>query len=669
MHNPREMKGLRIGVWIAGLGVGLVLLVAAGLVPGGLFALQRLARDHAAARVEVAAAGAADGVRQIGEHVQASARTLAERPTLQRLVGGGSEAELTAYLEQFRASIGADGCAVRAGGRVLAAAPGAAWPELEQELASGVHYLGAAARGSPVLIACAPLPAPDVAVALVLRALDGEVQQALATQFGLPVRIASADASPEPAADEEAAWRARRVLGDPAQGVAVEAELPASAVQETLAPIERAFVLTTAAALLAAIAFGAVAARRIARPLRVLQTAAEGIAAGDLVTPVPAIGSGETGALAATMEGMRRRLQRVTADLHRQEEQARALLDGMVEGVFAVDAERRIESMNPQAASRLGVRIEDAVGRFCGDVLRPAPRDGKRPCEDACPIVHARSRGSSRAVEHLQLAAGVRTVIITSAPPSGGRQVQLLRDETDTEAARRSRDAVLANVSHELKTPVSAQMASIQLLQDALGADAPPAAVELVESLERSTLRLMRLIDNLLESVRIETGRATLRRVEVDVAALVRDAEAMTFPLFRQRDQELIVGPFDAVAPVLGDPTQLAQVLVNLLANANKFAPERTAIRIGGSSDAATSSIWIEDRGPGIADAERDAVFDHYYRTDPDGSEGMGLGLWIVKAIVERHGGTVRVEAPEGGGTRFTVTLPRAQPAAKVSSS
>jgi signal transduction histidine kinase len=239
------------------------------------------------------------------------------------------------------------------------------------------------------------------------------------------------------------------------------------------------------------------------------------------------------------------------------------------------------------------------------------------------------------------------------------RQVLLMRDETELEAARRSRDSVLANVSHELKTPLSAQMASIQLLQDALGDEPPAEALELVESLERSTLRLTRLIDNLLESVRIETGRGSGRSVAVDLSAVIFEAEAMTYPLLKQRGQEISVDLPKGLGPVQGDPIQLAQVFVNLIANANKYAPAGTAIRIGGADDDHRVAIWVEDQGPGIPDAERGSVFEHYYRADPGAAEGMGLGLWIVETIVERHGGEVQVSSSPEGGARFTVSLPR----------
>src|SRR6185436_16461147 len=161
-------------------------------------------------------------------------------------------------------------------------------------------------------------------------------------------------------------------------------------------------------------------------------------------------------------------------------------------------------------------------GRFCGDVLRPESSDGGFPCDDRCPLVHARSRGTSRAVESLGLPGGKRHVVLTTSALSGGSQVMVLRDETEEETGRRVRDVVLANLSHELKTPLAAQLASVELLRDGLAASPPesPAAqaAVLVGSLERSTLRLLGLVENLLASARLQTGDWAMRSEPVDLA-------------------------------------------------------------------------------------------------------------------------------------------------------
>jgi len=655
-------RSMSLGAWLSLLSFALVLLVLAALVPTGLGSFERLATENARNRVQLAVLGAVEGLQRYAEEALVDARLLAERPTLLRLTGSGEVEALGAFLAQFGATDQLDGCAVVLDGAVVAAQPQQLpWAAIAADTGDGLCTLaGLDATTPPLVVASVALAGQPQGRALTVLALDEALLAALAGQVGLHVGLERAHAEPAVSAVlEEGAWRARRPLDLPGLGggFALVASLPSDSVQEALRPLERTFTLVTLAAGVLALTTGVFAARRLARPFHALQLAAQRIGSGDLATPVPRTRGAEAAALGSTMEEMRLQLRALANTLQHREAEAKSLLEGIMEGVFAVDRERRIQYLNPQAAARLGLDVDQAIGRFCGDVLRPAEVQGQRPCETSCPILHARSRGSSRAVERLQLGGGVRTVVITSAPPVGGRQVQLLRDETEIESARRSRDAVLANVTHELRTPLSAQLASIELLRDALGPEVARSAADLVDALERSTLRLTRLIDNLLESVRIETGQGAFRPVPVDLVAVVEEATALTLPLLTQRRQALTVELPEGLAGVSGAPAQLTQVLVNLLANANKYAPEGSPIHIGGASDASEVALWVEDRGPGVPAGDSRSVFDRFHRLD-EGADGMGLGLFIVKSIVERHGGRVTVDEPPGGGARFTLTLP-----------
>ncbi len=453
----------------------------------------------------------------------------------------------------------------------------------------------------------------------------------------------------------------------------LETELPRDALASSLAlPVRNLLLLALLIAGFATLA-GFLLSRRLSRPVRDLTAAAARIGRGDLATPAPRAPGAELGTLAATMDEMRRRLLQLTSELRRRQAEGEAILTGIVEGVFSVDRDRRIRYLNPAAAAMLGVSPAEALGRFCGDVLKPQGRDGVRPCEESCPIVHARFRGGAAATEHLLRPDGTRrAVVITSAPPAEEQQVQLLRDETDVEAARRQRDAVLANISHEFRTPLSAQLASLELLRDRLlrspeGLD--PETRDLVLSLERGSLRLTQLIDNLLESVRIESGQDSIRSRPVALDEVIEEAVEMTAPLLAQRGQSIEVELPYPLPVVHGDAPRLTQVFVNLLANANKFAPAGSSVRVGGAVEEGRIALWVEDEGPGIPGAADSAggrsLFDRFVRLAGEGEEpesgGMGLGLWIVRSIVERHGGTVEAGAGSGGrGTRLRILLPRA---------
>jgi signal transduction histidine kinase/HAMP domain-containing protein len=640
----------------------------------------------------------------------------------------GDREGLTAWLERFRRTSDLTACAVFAGGKLLASAgPPLAWEALRQP-AGGGRALTAGPGGTLILGGAAGAPAaPGVEVVAAL-ALDDAFVRRLGSQIGLEVAVLDARAAveaSEPAAEvRERALEVARgsvVAAAPGGGLAtggsapddapasggsevpaapggrwaaaerveaidlyvaevpllgpagravglVEARLPAATVDGPLGELSgRLMVLALVVAVLATAA-SAAAGRWLAGPVRQLTASAARLGRGDLTTPIDRAPGVELGALAATLEETRRRLLRLTAELRRRQAEGEAVVTGIAEGVFSVDRDRRIRYLNPQAAALLGVSGERVLGRFCGDVLNPRRADGAgRPCEDGCPIVHARFRGGARSTEHLQLPGGRRrSVVITSAGPVEGRQFLVMRDETDVELARRQRDAVLANISHEFKTPLAAQRASLELLREKLMERGEADETQgLVLSLERGGLRLTQLIDNLLESVRIESGQDSVRQRSVALDEVIEEAVELTAPLFALRRQSVEVELPYPLPPVVGDAPRLTQVFVNLLANANKFAPDGSPLRVGGEVGAHEVALWVEDQGPGLPPTTESGreLFRRFVRSpeemaEPDQS-GMGLGLWIVQSIVERHGGTVAAER-RAPGTRMRVTLPRA---------
>jgi signal transduction histidine kinase/HAMP domain-containing protein len=723
------MRRLSLTSLLILINAGLLLVVVVGVAAGAVRVLRQLADRHALARVDLAAQGAAAAIERAGDRVLASARLAADRPALGRLLPGGDRAALGAWLERFRRTSELTGCALFAGGRRLASAgPPLPWEALRP--APPGRRLVTGAGGTLFLVGSAPLAgAAQQVEAVTVLALDESYARRLGRQVGLAVAVLDAGEAGRASAPAAAVREQALAAGGPggaggvgaagaagaagATGVGgaaaridaadlyvadrpllgpggevrgvVEARLPTASVDGSLSSlIERLLLLALSVAALAIVA-SAAAGRWLGRPVRALTTAAARLGRGDLTTPIERAPGLELGALAATLEETRRQLLRLTAELRRRQAEGEAVLTGMAEGVLSVDRDRRIRYLNPQAAALLGVREEQALGRFCGDVLKPRGMGGVRPCEDSCPIVHARFRGSARAAEPLLLAGGrQRTVIITSAAPVEERQFLVLRDETDLEVARRQRDAVLANISHEFKTPLAAQRASLELLREKLldpeaGSGAGAAAAggtaagaaesaeiqDLVLSLERGGLRLAQLIDNLLESVRIESGRDSVRKRPVALDEVVEEAVELTAPLFAQRRQRVEVElPFPLPA-VLGDAPRLTQVFVNLLANAHKFAPAGSPLGVGGEVTERAVTLWVDDQGPGLpatADSGRE-LFRRFVRSPGEMGEpeqsGMGLGLWIVQSIVERHGGSVEAER-RNPGMRMRVTLPLA---------
>ena len=681
------MRRVRLGTLLIGLNTGLVLLAVAGLSVAAVRLLGRLADEQALARVDLAGRSALLAVERSAGDVSTSAHLLAERPTVGRLLEAKDIAGLTAFLDRFRATSRLSGCAVFVQGR-LTAMSGApeSWADLTRagQAAKTAPALVRGPAGDLIFTSSSPLLFFPDGVAVTALHLDAGFVRQVSRQVGLPVAIV-------PVAQQEVeragVYLSALPLRDPLDRTdrsnrsdlsdssstpvaIVETSLSRGPIAASLARLERAVFF--AALLVAAVACfsGLLISRRLTGPVRLLTTAAARIGRGDLATPIPKVQIADLGALAATMEETRRRLLRLTSELRRRQAEGEAILTGISEGVLSVDRDRRIRYLNPQAAELLGVRSEDAIGRFCGDVLKPVPVHGVRPCEEHCPILHARFRGAARATERLHQPDGTqRVVVINSAAPAEDQQFLVLSDETEAEAARRLRDAVLANISHEFKTPLAAQRASIELLRERLLEAAEPAAEtqSLVLSLERGGLRLTQLIDNLLESVRIEAGQTSIRSRPVALDEVVEEAVEMTEPLLAQRGQTLEVELPYPLPAIAGDAPRLIQVFVNLLANANKFAPAGSTVRIGGAVQDSAVCLWVEDEGPGVPEgsaAGTSSLFERFVRApgreeEPEQS-GMGLGLWIVQSIVERHGGTVEARR-EGAGTRIRVILPTAK--------
>ncbi|HEU4325375.1 MAG TPA: ATP-binding protein [Roseiflexaceae bacterium] len=668
------------------INASLILLAVSGISLAAVGLLRQLADEQALARVRQAGQSARQELRASQDSLLTTTRLLAERPTLLRLLRADDQVELTAFLSRFQQTGGLGACAVIRDGQVVVRTGAAMdWAALAARAqADPSPAAGIAREAPPALVAWAPVPELEGALVLTARPLETLLAEEIGPRVGLPVALlpsalpGPADspaglaalaelalAQDEPAAarlDADGRYLAVAALPrEPGQPPALlEVSLPTTGADASLMRLFESLLLLALAVTVLAVLVNLVIGRRLGAPLLALSDAAAGIGRGDLATPILPAQGAEIGALAGALEEMRGQLLRLTTDLRRQRAEADAILTGIVEGVFTVDRERRVRYMNPQAAELLGLRAEETLGQFCGDVLYGRGA-ADRPCETDCPILQARFRGNARATEHIQLANGQsRTVIITSAAPAEGQQVQVMRDETELEATRRLRDAVLANISHEFRTPLSAQLASIELLLDRLPDLTIDELGHLVLSLQRGTLRLTRLIDNLLESVRIESGQDSIRRRPVSMDEVVEEAVELTRPLLNQRGQDVAIDLPYPLPSVNGDARRLTQVFVNLLANANKFAPVGSTITIGGVVQDDSIALWVEDRGPGLPPMAGQSLFERFVRSPVEEPEqnGMGLGLWIVKSIIERHGGLVGAQS-SAVGTQMYVILPR----------
>ena len=237
------------------------------------------------------------------------------------------------------------------------------------------------------------------------------------------------------------------------------------------------------------------------------------------------------------------------------------------------------------------------------------------------------------------------------------------RAETEAEQwaeLDRLRSNFVAAVSHDLRTPLTAVRAGLGLLEASAGDHLRVDEGHLLGTVRRNVDRLGIQIDDLLLLNQLEAGRCPITAVAIDLRAVIAGAVAVAHPLTGQKGQVLEVA-VDRPLLVEGDRRRLEQVLVNLVANAHHHTPSGTHITVGGRETPDGILLRVEDDGPGIPEPARTHLFERFYRADA-GTAGSGLGLAVVKAIVECHGGHVWVESDVGHGTTFSVLLPRQIP-------
>lgn len=682
-----KRNGLRW--WLAASNVLIVLLVAAGISYFAIDMLRDLGDNQQKTRVQLAGANSRAEITRLGEDALSQARVLAGEAPLRRLVGETDRQDLVPYLRRFCEREKFDACAVFDGAQLVAASESSLPWQLLYTISGeqGERFMAAPAGTEVSLLgAVAKLPAEYSSFSvMVLRKLDDSVARLLTEHSGLETQIINYRVYAATPVNELTSLHSQAlsangfdvqridsldlyvssfpIVSSSGEDVAlIDTRAPAAETDQIVNSLVWRLIITAIVFAVLALFAGVLLAQRVIRPTEALTEAAVRLGQGDFATSIPSEGPAELGQLARTMDDMRRNLVDVNSELRHREAEAQVVLEAVVEGVYAVDQERNIRYLNPQAAQLLGIEAAEAIGKFCGDVLKPCGPDGSkdtRPCATtACPILRARQAGSAQAVEQLQTRSGSRQTVITSSRIVNGLQVQVLRDETELEGVRRARDTVLANVSHEFRTPLAAQLASIELLRDGLKTSPPEKLEELVLSLERGTLRLTRLIDNLLESVRIEAGQLDVRRQSIEFADVVDDARGLVEALLLQRGQALEVEVAENLE-LQGDATRLTQVFVNLIANASKFAPEGTPVRVGARREGDSIEAWVEDSGPGLPEDGAADIFERFKRgaQEPEPG-GLGLGLWISRSIIERHGGAIRAERTAGGHTRFRFTVP-----------
>jgi len=241
------------------------------------------------------------------------------------------------------------------------------------------------------------------------------------------------------------------------------------------------------------------------------------------------------------------------------------------------------------------------------------------------------------------------------------RQRKLLEKTREVEQASRLKSEFLANMSHELRTPLNVIIGFSELMLDQVPGPVNKKQRQCLEDVLSSGRHLLGLIDHVLDLSKIESGRTELKLAEVSLPEVIESLKNTMLPILKPRRQSLNIRIAEDLPPVYADKAKLRQVFFNLLSNSSRFTPEGGRIEIKAVSNGTHCQVSVSDNGIGIKKEDQERIFEPFCQLDNTptrGGSGTGLGLVVVKQIVERHGGRIWLESEYGKGSRFSFTLP-----------
>lgn len=436
---------------------------------------------------------------------------------------------------------------------------------------------------------------------------------------------------------------------------------PLAEVEAGVGRLRLALLLAGLVGLGLAIGISGIASHLASRPLRTLVRSARVATGGGraiLAHRLPISSNDELGRLAGSFNELVKELDQALTSLAGERDRLETILEGMTEALLALDPRDRVTHVNRAAMTLLDLP-KSPVGQPLIELVRvPA-------LAELMERVH-RDRGAP-AESELALPSS-RQLLARAAPiKSTGGTILVMLDITEMRRLEKVRRDFVANVSHELRTPVSVIQANAETLLDG-ALSHPTRGPEFLAAILRNAQRLARLVSDLLDLSRIESGQLTLEIQPTTVSSAVQRAIDSIRDL-AARKRLTVESSISAELRVMADSSALDQVLTNLIVNAVKYTPEEGHVEVlaerGPSSSSGEEIVHIEvrDNGPGIEPRHRLRIFERFYRVDPGRSRemgGTGLGLSIVKHLVNAMRGEVGVTDNPTGGSVFTVSLPAA---------
>ncbi len=422
------------------------------------------------------------------------------------------------------------------------------------------------------------------------------------------------------------------------------------------AVMHQAVAITLVAGFGVAMAAGWRAAAILSRRVRSLADVAERYQTGEPPPAAVDFGQDEVGTVARVLHESMREIGARTAQRETDRARMEAILNGMSEGVLVITPQGRVQLLN-QAARRMLDVAEDVERRHYLEIVRHPDVAGQ---------INGALHGMSGDGREVTLSGDPDTTLVARAAPvastAGRGAVLVLHNITDLRKADRIRRDFVANVSHELRTPLTAVRGYVEALLD----EEPDGGERrrFLETIARHTLRMERLVRDLLRLARLDAGQEALERLPCSTESLFSGVITDVTPALDARRLRVshIVEPSAGTVP--GDPAKLHDALRNLLENAANYAPEDSVILMHAARTDDRIVLSVADSGPGIPEPDLPRVFERFYRVDKARARnsrdpgGTGLGLAIVKHLIGLHGGRVSAANRADGGAIFTIELP-----------
>ena len=393
-------------------------------------------------------------------------------------------------------------------------------------------------------------------------------------------------------------------------------------------------------ALLAALALAAGLIGSVRRPLANLVRAAGRLASGDRSARVPPGGPGELDELGRAFNAMAADLEIATERMEAERGRLETVIESLGDALVVAGPDGRVDVANPRAAVLLpelspGTPVSDA-----GDLP---------PLEEALEGEVTVERDG-------------RTLDVTAARLGGDESegvVWTVRDRTERARLEQLKSEFVSTASHELRSPLTSIKGFVELL--AHRSDLSGQQREYIDIIMLSTNRVVDLVNDLLDVARVEAGRMEIHRRPTDLADVVGEVTTLMGPRIAEKHQSLAVDVPADLPRALADPGRIRQILTNLLTNAHLYTPEGGELGVVLDSTPGWVVMTVTDNGEGMSEDDLEQIYQRFYRgRDGGGTPGSGLGLSIVKSLVELHGGSIDVQSEVGVGTRFTVRLLRA---------